>query len=179
MQLCVLMPATAVDAAVLPWALMSVPIASLLSAGGDAFVDFTLKKAAEDRKVALLVAPDTMDTARGAPPDAGGCVLRAFMNSAGFVALDGAEVRRNMWFGEEPLARGETVRLRYVAATRMVSVVWRAREYELASLPAVYDLAHYRFGVQGVGATVRILAGSAAGARRPPCCVCADSWYLV
>ena len=40
------------------------------------------------------------------------------------------------------MAPGESVRVRYVAATRMVSVVWRGRAYDLAALPATADIEH-------------------------------------
>ena len=45
------------------------------------------------------------------------------------------------------MAPGESVRVRYVAATRMVSVVWRGWSYDMAALPAMADIAHMRFGV--------------------------------
>ena len=65
------------------------------------------------------------------------------------------------------MARGETVRVRYVAASRMVSVVWRGREYDLAPLPAAWDASTYRFGVVvGAGNKMRLTGASPAGAPR-------------
>ena len=62
------------------------------------------------------------------------------------------------------MAPGESVRVRYVAATRMVSVVWRGRAYDLAALPAMADSARMRFGVAlGRGNSIRI-TGASAGA---------------
>ena len=63
------------------------------------------------------------------------------------------------------MAPGESARVRYVAATRMVSVVWRGRAYDLAALPATADIAHMRFGVAlGRGNSMRV-TGASAGAR--------------
>ena len=62
------------------------------------------------------------------------------------------------------MAPGESVRVRYVAATRMVSVVWRGRAYDLAALPATADIAHMRFGVAlYTGHSMRV-TGASAGA---------------
>ena len=62
------------------------------------------------------------------------------------------------------MAPGESVRVRYVASTRMVSVVWRGRAYDLAALPATADIAHTRFGVALYqGNSIRI-TGASAGA---------------
>ena len=63
------------------------------------------------------------------------------------------------------MAPGESVRVRYVATTRMVSVVWRGRSYDLAALPATSDIAHMRFGVALVDNAMRV-TGASAGARR-------------
>ena len=61
----------------------------------------------------------------------------------------------------------EIVRVRYAAATRMVSVVRRGRSYDLAALPATADIAHMRFGVALValsrGESMRV-TGASAGA---------------
>ena len=62
------------------------------------------------------------------------------------------------------MAPGDSVRVRYVAGTRMVSVVWRGRSYDLAALPATADIAHMRFGVAlGWGDSMRV-TGVSAGA---------------
>ena len=62
------------------------------------------------------------------------------------------------------MAPGESVRVRYVAATRMVSVVWRGRSYNLTALPVTADIAHMRFGVAlGRGISMRV-TGASAGA---------------
>ena len=77
------------------------------------------------------------------------------------------------WGGR--MARGESVRVRCVAATRMVSVVWRGREYELAALPATWgDLTRYRFGVVLSSTNTMRLTGAsaAAGASCARACVC-------
>ena len=76
------------------------------------------------------------------------------------------------------MARGESVRVRCVAATRMVSVVWRGREYELFALPATWgDVKRLRFGVEVTsGNTMRLTGASAAAgascARACVCCTC-------
>ena len=73
------------------------------------------------------------------------------------------------------MARGESVRVRCVAATRMVSVVWRGREYELAALPATWgDLKRLRFGVELSSTNTMRLTGAsaAAGASCARVCVC-------
>ena len=58
---------------------------------------------------------------------------------------------------------GESVRVCYVAATRMVNVVWRGRSLSVFALPATADIAHMRFGVSlGKGNSMR-LTGASAG----------------
>ena len=64
------------------------------------------------------------------------------------------------------MAPGESVRVRYVAATRMVSVVWRGRAYDLAALPEMADVAHMRFGVALAPGNAMRATGASAGARR-------------
>ena len=64
------------------------------------------------------------------------------------------------------MSPGESVRVRYVAATRMVSVVWRGRSYDLAALPATSDVAHMRFGVALRHGNSMRVTGASAGARR-------------
>ena len=63
------------------------------------------------------------------------------------------------------MAPGESVRVRYVAATRMVSVVWRGLAYDLAALPATADIAHMRFGVALHWGNSMRVTGASAGAR--------------
>ena len=63
------------------------------------------------------------------------------------------------------MAPGESVRVCYVAATRMVSVVWRGRAYDLAALPATADIAHMRFGVALAPGNSMRVTGASAGAR--------------
>ena len=62
------------------------------------------------------------------------------------------------------MAPGESVRVRYVAATRMVSVVVRGRSYDLAALPATADIAHMRFGVALYPGNSMRITGASAGA---------------
>ena len=64
------------------------------------------------------------------------------------------------------MAPGESVRVRYVAATRMVSVVRRGRAYDLAALPATSDISHMRFGVALAPGNAMRVTGASAGARR-------------
>ena len=70
------------------------------------------------------------------------------------------------------MAPGESVRVRYVAATRMVSVVWRGRTYDLAALPATADIAHMRIGVALYPGNSMRVTGASAGAScaRGLCC---------
>ena len=62
------------------------------------------------------------------------------------------------------MAPGESVRVRYVAATRMVSGVWRGRSDDLAALPAMADIAHMRFGVALWRGNSMRVTGASAGA---------------
>ena len=62
------------------------------------------------------------------------------------------------------MAPGESVRVRYVATTRIFSAVWRGRSFELVALPATADIAHMRFGVAlSRGDSMRV-TGASAGA---------------
>ncbi len=71
------------------------------------------------------------------------------------------------------MAPGESVRVRYVAATRMVSLVRRGRSCDLAALPATSDIAHMRFGVALWNGNAMRVTGASAGARRKcfRCCM--------
>ncbi len=62
------------------------------------------------------------------------------------------------------MAPGESVLVRYVAATRMVSVVWRGRSYDLAALSAAPNIAHMRFGVALGRDNTMCVTGASAGA---------------
>ena len=62
------------------------------------------------------------------------------------------------------MAPGESARARYVAATRMVSIVWRGRAFDLAALPATADIAHMRFGVSLCPGNAMRVVGVSAGA---------------
>ena len=76
------------------------------------------------------------------------------------------------------MAPGESVRVRYVAATRMVGVVWRGRAYDMDALPATADIAHLRFGVALAPGNAMRVTGASAGARRKciRCRMC--FWFL-
>jgi hypothetical protein len=139
------------------WALVSACLPAMLSAGGSAFAEFLLE--AGGGHVALLVAPDWMDPTKGTWAGSGE-VMECWMVDGG-VIVDGSRVRDCTSGWGAPMAPGETVRVRYVAATRMVSVVWRGEEYELRALSTSCDVACYRFGV-GVsrGSTLRLTGAS-------------------
>jgi hypothetical protein len=51
---------------------------------------------------------------------------------------------------------GERVRLVYMAATRMLSVILHGVSIELVALPAHHDIAATRFGVTGASAGAQI-----------------------
>ena len=82
----------------------------------------------------------------------------------GYVYVNGACVRLGPPDWGAPMAPSESVRVRYVAATRMVIVVWRGRSYDLAALPATADIAHMRFGVALVRGNSMRVTGASAGA---------------
>ena len=144
-----------------PWALVGAPIESLLTAAGDAWTEFVLVDG--NGSVAVFVAPEGLDRAASAVSTAGsGAVACGSHNGA--VLVNGAWVRGSTPDWGARMAPGESVRVRYVAATRMVSVVWRGRAYDLAVLPATADIAHMRFGVAlGRGNSMRV-TGASAGA---------------
>ena len=94
----------------------------------------------------------------------------------GAVWIKGAVMRGGPPIWGTPMSPGESVRVRYVAATRMVSVVWRGRSYDLAVLPATADIAHMRFG-SPCGSTTRCASRArlrvrAASASGVACDVC-------
>ena len=132
---------------------------------GAATADFTLEGG--DGFVAALVAPDGMAPTQGVDVS-GGPVLEVSLVDGG-LGLDAASSRDSTADWGAPMAPGESVRVRFVAATRTVSVVWRRRGYELAPLPAAWDLARYHFGVELFpGNTIRVTGASTAGARVLP-----------
>ena len=139
------------------------PLAAV-SASGAAYADFVLE--AGDGNVCVVVAPNSMDPTMGAGAGEEGLAVCVWM-ADGLVCVDRAVVRRATPGGGTPMAPGETVRVRYVAATRMVSVGWRGMDFELAALPTTWDAAHYRFGViLDNGTTMRLTGTSTACA----CC---------
>ncbi len=146
-----------------PWALAASSLAAV-SADGDSFADLLLE--AGNGGVWLLVAPDSMDPTRCVWAD-GGHVIDCYLALDGAVWVDGSAVRDATpgWGG--CMAPGESVRVRYVAATRMVSVVRHGREYELTALPAAWDASHYRFGIAMTSGNAMLLAGASVT------CMCA------
>ena len=127
-----------------PWALTPSPITT--AAGGVAFADFLLEEG--NGYVDVIVAPASLDRTKGARALVGGHVMTGLLGDhGGSLWVNGARLRDGLPDLGGVMARGETVRVRYVAATRMVSVVWRGREYDLAPLPAAWDASTYRFGV--------------------------------
>ena len=157
------------------FALVGAPIESMLTAAGDAWVEFVFVEC--DGLVFVFVAPEGMDRAACAWSTVGNGTVGCWMHSGG-VDVNGAWVRHIPDWGT-PMAPGESVRVRYVAATRMVSVVWRGRAYDLAALPATADIAHMRFGVAlPYGNSMRV-TGASAGARRKciRCRMCSCLWW--
>jgi hypothetical protein len=141
-----------------PWALVGAPVESMLTAAGDAWAEFVLVEGGGD--VVVIVAPEGLDRAASAYSTAGSGTVACGMYYGG-VWVNGACVRDSTNDWGAGMAPGESVRVRYVAATRMVSVVWRGRSHDLASLPATADM---RFGVAlWRGNSVRV-TGASAGA---------------
>jgi hypothetical protein len=87
----------------------------------------------------------------------------------GGVSVNGELVRNSTPDWGARMAPGEIVRVRYVAATRMVSVVRRGRSYDVVALPATADIAHMRFGVALHWGNSMRVTGASAGAS------CADA----
>jgi hypothetical protein len=133
----------------------------MLTAAGDAWSEFVFAEG--DGVVVVFVAPEGMDRAVSAV-SAGSGAVACWMYDGG-LWVNGALVRDCDPDWGTLMAPCESVRVRYVAATRMVSVVWRGRSYDLAALPATSDIAHMRFGVVlGWGNSMRV-TGASAGAR--------------
>jgi hypothetical protein len=151
----------------IPWALVGAPIESMLTAAGDAWAEFVLMEG--DGGVVVFIAPDGLDRAAGALSTAGNGTVACSMY--GDVWVDGARVRASTPGGAR-MASGESVRVRYVAATAMVTVVSRGRAYDLAALPATADIAHMRFGVVlGWGDSMRVTRTSAGASCAQAGCV--------
>ncbi len=163
-----------------PWALAAVPIASMLTLPGIAWIDFVLHEG--DGGVYVIVAPESLDREiqiqiqiqiqnmlvtqvkpqRGAWARTQHGVVCSLWDG-GAVYLDGDIVRGSTDGWGAPMAAGERVRLVYVDATRMVSVVWRGTSIDLVPLPAHHDTASMRFGVLlARGHTVCITSSSAS-----------------
>jgi hypothetical protein len=134
-----------------PWALVSSCLATMVSGAGDAHADFLL----EEGDGAVAVIPRGTALIVG-----GGYVIRCVLVVGG-VYVGGQTVRGSTRGWGAPLSPGETVRLRYVSATRMVSVVWRGVEHDISELPATVDVAHTRFGVAvSRGNAMRLVSAS-------------------
>ena len=143
------------------WALVGAPIESMLTAAGDAWAEFVLVEG--NGNVFVFVAPEGLDRAACALWTAGSGTVTCWMYN-GCVCVNGACVRHSTADWGARMALGESVRVRYVAATRMVSVVWRGRSYDLAALPATADIAHMRFGVALYPGNSMRVTGASAGA---------------
>jgi hypothetical protein len=142
-----------------PWALVGAPIESILTAAGDAWAEFVLVEG--DGWVVVFVAPEGLDRAASAVSTAGSGTVVCWMYNGG-VWANGARVRDSTPDWGARMAPGESARVRYVAATRMVSASWRGRSYDLAALPATSDIAHVRFGVALYpGNSMRVTCASA------------------
>ena len=139
----------------------------MLTAAGDARAEFALVEG----DVWVFVAPEGMDRAASAVSTAGSGTVACGMYD-GAVWVNGALVRYSTPDWGARISPGESVRVRYVAATRMVSVVWRGRSYDLAALPATADIAHMRFGVAlGRGNSMRVTGASAGASSAQAGCV--------
>ena len=152
-----------------PWALVSAPLAAVLSLDGDAFADFLVEEAGKDDYVSLLLAPDTMDPAQGARR-LGQRAVHIWMEDGRRVNAsvdgEGKDLETPHWCAG--VKAGHTLRVRYVHGTRMVSVLFLGRTYAMCALPAAYDVARYHFGVDmGRRFSMRVTDASPAGAR---CC---------
>jgi hypothetical protein len=144
-----------------PWALVGAPIESMLTAAGNAWTEFVLVEG--DGGVFVFVAPEGLDRAASTVSMAGsGTVACGLYNGA--VWVNGACVRDSTNDWGAGMAPGESVRVRYVVATRMVSIVRRGRSYDLTALPATADIAHMRFGVALWNSNSMRVTGASAGA---------------
>ena len=122
-----------------PCALIGAPIGAMLTAAGDAWAEVVLLEG--DGFVDAMIASDGLGTLSRVDDGILACAR---------VTLRG----------------GARMRLRYVRATRMASVVVRGAEVDMGVLPATADIAHIRFGVRLTrGNSVRIQDVSTAGTR--------------
>ena len=96
----------------------------MLTAAGDAWAEFVEGNGG----VLVFVAPEGLDRA-ACPFSTAGSGMMACGMYYGYVWVNGACVRNSPPGWGARMAPGESVRVRYVAATRMVSVVWRGRAY--------------------------------------------------
>ena len=144
----------------MPWALFGMSIADMLTPAGIAWIEFVLAEGGGG--VFPLVAPVTLDTAAGVwTVERHGVSCRM---ADGGVYLDHEFVRESTDRWGAGMAAGERVRLVYVDATRMVSVVWRGASIDLVVLPAAHNIAVTRFGIAlDIDNVVRI-TGASAGA---------------
>lgn len=145
-----------------PWALVPWPLTVLLSAWGDAYVEFELEEG--DGECDLIVAYDAMDKTIGPhmdptfPGPYAPLLLCRMSNGKYELARAGGDF--TPWRSME---KGDIVRVRFVAATRMVSVVWDGEEHRIGALPTKWNAANYRFGViLGEGNTMRLVGSSLA-----------------
>ena len=145
-----------------PWALVGAPIESMLTTAGDAWAEFVFVEG--NGVVVVFVAPEGMDRAASVRSTAGSGTVACWMYD-GELWVKGAQVRDSTPDWGARMASGESVRVRYVAATRMISVVRRGRSYDLAALPATTDIAHMRFGVAPFYGNSMRVTGESAGAR--------------
>jgi hypothetical protein len=144
-----------------PWALVGAPVDSMLTAAGDAWSEFVLVEG--DGIVYVFVAPEGMDRARDAMSGHEHRAVACWTGN-GEVWINGAVVRSCTRDWGARMAPGESVRVRYVAATRMVSVVRHGRVYDLVALPATAEIAHMRFGVALTRGNSILVTGASAGA---------------
>jgi hypothetical protein len=148
-----------------PWALVGAPIESMITAAGDAWAEFVLVDGNGD--VYVIVAPEWIDVAACAVSVRGYDVVTCFLGT-GSALVNGAPVRTRTPDWGDCMSPGDIVRVRYVTASRMVSVMRRGRAYELAALPTTADIAHMRFGVvltYGNAMRVTEVSGGTPGAR--------------
>jgi hypothetical protein len=155
----------------IPWALVGAPIESMITAAGDAWSEFELVEGTGWGFV--FVAPEGLDRAANAFSAETGTVACELSGGTVWVNCTMMRLRPPDW--GDLMAPGERVRLRFVEATRMVSIVWRGRAYDMAALPTTTNITHMRFGVAlWVDQSMRI-TGASAGACS---CACASVQLL-
>ena len=151
-----------------PWALIADTLPPMVTPGGTAWAEFELGEG--DGDLRLLVARDSMNTGRGAKADDARSGVQ--VDFLGGVVLDGDILR---WctpgFEGGAMAAGEVVRIEYVAATRMVRVVWRGATADICALPAHHAINQMRFGLAGQPGNTLRLAGASAESGAGGACV--------